>query len=138
MTKSITLNYAVATLVAVALVLFSVAPAFADVNSSYIKISTKNSGHITNYTSSKADTGNNTAEGSYGGKGGSGGEIEANAETDGGGDAEATGNNGGAMGGTGGTGGTGGAGGLVETGKADSTSTAFNLLNTLLVKLSIL
>src|SRR3989344_2524320 len=98
MTKSITLNYTVAALVAVALVFFSAAPAFAAINSSYIKIEAKNSGTINNFTSSKAYTCSNTAEGSYGGKGGSGGDIEAEAEANGWhSEAEANGNNGGAL-----------------------------------------
>src|SRR3989338_6588091 len=76
MTKSITLNYTVAALVAAALVLFSAAPAFAAINSSYIKIETKNSGKITNVTSSKADTGDNYAGGSYGGNASFGGTVK--------------------------------------------------------------
>ena len=75
MTKSITLNYAVAAAIAIAMVLFMAAPAFAAINSSYIKIEAKNSGKIYNTTSSKADTGDNYAGGSYGGDGGSGGDV---------------------------------------------------------------
>src|SRR3989344_5042032 len=136
MTKSITLNYAVAILIAAALVLFSAAPSFAAINSSYIKIEAKNSGHITNYTSSKAETGGNTAEGSFGGQGGSGGDVEAEYEGDGGYDG-ANGNNGGAIAGNGGNGGNASDGGLVTTGDADSVATTSNGLNTTDVELNV-
>src|SRR3989344_3055028 len=139
MTKSITLNYAVAAAIALAMVLFMAAPAFAAINSSYIKIEAKNSGKIDNYTSSKADTGNNKAGGSYGGDGGSGGDIEAEAE--GSGDdydgAEANGNNGGALAGDGGNGGNASFGGLVNTGDATSDATTSNGLNSTDVELNV-
>ena len=128
MTKSITLNYAVATLVAVALVLFSAAPAFAAINSSYIKIEATNSGKIFNYTSSTAETGGNTAQGSEGGEGGSGGDVEAEAEGGDGYDG-ANGNNGGALAGNGGNGGNASDGGLVTTGDATSVADTANSLN---------
>src|SRR3989344_8957773 len=138
MTKSITLNYAVAILIAAALVLFSAAPAFAAINSSYIKIEAKNSGSILNTTSSKADTGNNKAGGSYGGDGGSGGDVEAEADGYGYGDeVEANGNNGGAMAGDGGDGGNASLGGLVNTGNATSVADTQNGLNSTDVELNV-
>src|SRR3989344_5173241 len=124
MTKSITLNYTVAALVAVALVFFSAAPAFAAINSSYIKIEAKNAGTINNYTSSKAYTGYNTAGGSYGGSGGEGGDVEAEANS-----GDANGNNGGALAGDGGNGGNANLGGKVETGDATSVAETANSLN---------
>src|SRR3989344_2555117 len=139
MTKSITLNYAVAVLIAAALVLFMAAPAFAAINSSYIKIEASNIGKIKNTTTSEAKTGGNTAEGSYGGEGGSGGDVEAEAE--GGGDeydgAEANGNNGGALAGDGGNGGNASFGGLVNTGDATSDATTSNGLNSTDVQLDV-
>ena len=134
MTKSITLNVSIAILLAVALLFFAAAPAFADVNSSIIKIEARNSGHISNYTSSKAETGGNYADGSFGGSGGEGGDVEAEAD---GSDGEANGNNGGATAGDGGDGGDGFEGGLVETGEATSDAGTFNLLNTLIVKFKV-
>src|SRR3989344_3359314 len=129
MTKSITLNYAVAVLIAAALVLFMAAPAFAAINSSYIKIEASNIGKIKNTTTSEAKTGGNTAEGSYGGEGGSGGD-----EYDG---AEANGNNGGALAGDGGNGGNASFGGLVNTGDATSDATTSNGLNSTDVQLDV-
>ncbi|OGG57859.1 hypothetical protein A2765_06625 [Candidatus Kaiserbacteria bacterium RIFCSPHIGHO2_01_FULL_56_24] len=139
MTKSITLNYTVAALVAAALVLFSAAPAFAAINSSYIKIETKNSGKITNVTSSKADTGDNYAGGSYGGDGGNGGDVEAEAEAgdDYKSDASANGNNGGALAGDGGNGGNASFGGTVKTGDATSVADTQNGLNSTEVDLDV-
>src|SRR3989344_3269184 len=130
MTKSITLNYAVAAAIAIAMVLFMAAPAFAAINSSYIKIEAKNSGKISNTTSSKADTCDNYAGGSYGGEGGSGGDVSAEAEADGHYyDAKATGNNGGALAGNGGNGGNADIGGTVTTGDATSDADTQNGLN---------
>lgn len=97
------------------------APAFADVNSSYIKIEISNNGTITNTTSAKASTGGNWAGGSEGGNGGSGGDVEAG---------KGDNNNGGATAGDGGNGGDASAGGLVETGDANADAGSVNELNT--------
>ena len=101
-----------------------------DLNSSVVKVDIDNDAcdcnTIDNRTRSRARTGGNDALGSEGGDGGSGGDIEAEAED---GDAEANGNNGGAVAGNGGTGGTGAAGGFVRSGAADSTASTTNRLN---------
>jgi hypothetical protein len=103
-------------------------PAFASVNSSYIKIETSNSGSISNTTEAKADTGDNYAGGSYGGNGGSGGDVEAG---------KGDGNNGGATAGDGGNGGNASAGGLVDTGDASADAGSINKLNTTDVKMDL-
>ncbi len=107
--------------VGMASLVLSAVPAFADVNSSAIKIETRNSGTIDNYTSAKAETGGNWAGGSKGGRGGKGGEVEV----DGSGDY----NNGGASAGFGGHGGIADIGGTVKTGDADAHSSTENFLN---------
>jgi len=107
--------------VATALAMFAGAtPAFAAVNSSSITITTTNRGTIDNNTSAKSHTGDNTAEGSVGGRGGVGGDVTSDGNN----------NNGGAMTGEGGNGGNGGAGGLVDTGNASADAKTDNALNT--------
>lgn len=119
MTKSITLNYTLAVVGAVAMVLATVAPAFAAINSTSITLSITNRGSINNVTTSDSDTGNNVALGSLGGIGGNGGNVTSAGSE----------NNGGAQSGNGGNGGNGGAGGWVETGDATSNSSSENGLN---------
>lgn len=108
-------------LAVLAMVAFA-SPALADVNSSYIKIQTTNSGSIDNYTSAKAETGSNWAGGSKGGRGGSGGDVEVNGSGDY--------NNGGATAGEGGEGGAADIGGTVTTGDANADAGSVNTLNT--------
>ena len=120
MTKSITLNYTIVAVAAVAMVLAYAGIADAAVNSTKINIQTTNSGTITNVTQADSHTGQNFAWGSAGGDGGTGGDVL------GGGGSE---NNGGASAGNGGNGGKGGAGGLVETGNATSDAGSENSLN---------
>jgi len=96
-------------------------PAFASVNSSYIKIETTNSGSIDNTTKAKAETGGNWAGGSKGGRGGSAGDVGASS-----GDY----NNGGATAGDGGDGGDADIGGTVYTGDAEANAGTANSLNT--------
>ena len=107
-----------------------------DLNSSAIEVGIDNDNCkcnlVDNKTRARARTGGNDAKGSEGGDGGPGGEIEAEAED---GDAEANGNNGGAVGGNGGSGGSGGLGGFIGTGFADSTATTTNKLNFTKIKL---
>lgn len=81
--------------------------------------------HIDNFTDARARTGTNIADGSTGGNGGVGGEVDGGVGSE---------NNGGAAAGTGGAGGSGGLGGTVATGNASSTSSAVNLLNTTLLR----
>jgi len=98
------------------------------INSTLIKVEVDNDACecnlIDNKTRSRARTGGNDAEGSYGGDGGSGGEVEA--EADGG---DANGNNGGAQAGTGGHGGSGDISGEVLSGVADSFASTTNRAN---------
>ena len=54
---------------------FTIPPA--NLNSSLVRISVSNQGSIENTTSAKSYTGGNTADGSYGGRGGRGGDISA-------------------------------------------------------------
>ena len=129
MTKSITLNYAVAVLAAFAMVFAYAGIADAAINSSSITIKTTNRGSIKNVTTATAHTGANDAEGSVGGRGGDGGDVEG----DGGGSF----NNGGATTGNGGDGGNAGIGGEVLTGNASSTSGTINFLNTSLIRVRI-
>jgi hypothetical protein len=95
--------------------------AFADVNSSYIKIETSNSGSISNYTSAQSATGGNWAGGSRGGRGGSAGDVEVAGP--------GNFNNGGALAGDGGDGGSAGVGGTVTSGDADAAASSENFLN---------
>src|SRR3989338_3494053 len=127
MTKSITLNYMIAILVAAAMVVAYALPTAesAAVNSTNITVYTKNKGTINNTTEAKAHTGHNTAEGSTAGDGGYGGDVEANDDAGSGGDY----NNGGASAGDGGNGGDSGPGGLVNTGNATSNAGTNNSLN---------
>src|SRR3989344_4842315 len=78
MTKSITLNYMIAILAAVAMVVGYSLPitASAAVNSSNIYVYVQNSGKINNTTESEAHTGENTAEGSEAGDGDYGGDVD--------------------------------------------------------------
>lgn len=122
MTKSVTVNYAVASVAIATMVLslFAFAtPASAAMNSSSISITTTNRGSIDNNTMADARTGLNTALGSLGGRGGDGGDVESDGNN----------NNGGATSGNGGNGGNGGAGGLVSTGEAESEAGTENGLN---------
>src|SRR3989344_5979193 len=121
MTKSITLNYTIAALVAFGMVLATATPAFEAVNSTRITINVTNRGTIDNVTQADSHTGANIALGSVGGSGGTGGNV-----TNSGGGNE---NNGGATGGNGGSGGSGGAGGLVQTGNASADAGSENSLN---------
>lgn len=120
MTKSITLNYAIVTFVAVAMVLAYAVPAYAAVNSTKITITTTNSGQISNNTQADSHTGQNVALGSQGGNGGNGGVVAAGSGDE---------NNGGASAGNGGNGGNGGAGGLINTGDATADAGTENSLN---------
>ena len=105
-----------------------------DMNSSKVKVELDNGdcgcqgSAIQNYTKARARTGDNSADGSRGGKGGYGGEIEA-----GNGDN----NNGGAEAGNGGTGGAGGLGGEVTTGEATANSGVVNVLNDNIVRVRL-
>jgi len=119
MTKSITLNYAIVAFAVVALVMLSVAPAFAAVNSTSISITTTNRGTISNTTQADAHSGQNLALGSIGGIGGNGGAVVSDGSE----------NNGGATAGNGGNGGNGGAGGFVQTGEASADAGSENSLN---------
>lgn len=96
-------------------------PVFADVNSSAITISNTNSGTIVSSTKASASTGGNLAGGSYAGRGGRGGDVEAE-----GGAAFA---NGEAMAGNGGNGGNSAAGGYVSTGAASADAASANAAN---------
>jgi len=120
MTKSITLNYVAAAVLAVAMTFAFVTPAFAAMNSSEINITTTNQGEINNLTSSISATGLNLAGGSAGGVGGVGGGVHGGT-----GDF----NNGGADAGNGGDGGAGSEGGLVETGDSVAIAGTENGLN---------
>ena len=152
MTKSITLNYTIAASVAVAMVFAAATPAFAAVNSTRITINVTNRGTIDNVTQADSHTGNNTALGSVGGSGGTGGSVTNSGggnENNGGASAGNGGvggvvdsgagdeNNGGASAGTGGAGGAGGLGGTIVTGNASSQSAAVNLLNTTFLRVRI-
>jgi hypothetical protein len=119
----------VVSFVTTASLLLSAVPALADVNSSFIKIETSNTGSIENHTSAKSETGGNWAGGSRGGRGGSGGDVEV----DGSGDY----NNGGAVAGDGGTGGNSDIGGTVSTGNADAHATTENTLNDTFVDMDL-
>ena len=123
MIKSISFNsmMAVAIIGTMVLSLFAYATqASAAVNSSSITITTTNRGTIDNDTSAKSHTGNNTALGSQGGRGGDAGDVTSGGDN----------NNGGATTGNGGSGGDGDAGGLVNTGDATSEAGTDNALNT--------
>ena len=119
MTKSLTLNYAIVAFAVVALVLASVTPAFAAVNSTSITITTTNRGNIDNTTQADTHTGLNVAMGSIGGSGGAGGFVTSAGSE----------NNGGATAGNGGNGGNGGPGGLVDSGDASAEAGSDNALN---------
>ncbi len=121
MTKSITLKYTIAVLAAFVVVLAYAGIADAAVNSSNIRVEVKNNGTINNTTSAKAHTGENYAEGSFGGDGGTGGDVTASGVGDY--------NNGGAEAGNGGNGGGAGPGGLVNTGDATADAGTENSLN---------
>ena len=144
------MNYgaAAATIAALTMSVFAALPASAFAcgggcgSSTYtnnsVTITVNNSGSIDSDTTAKADTGDNTAQGSYGGdagkggKGGSGGDAEAGKNgKDCGCDpsvGNATGGNGG-NGGAGGNGGDAGPGGLVDTGNATANAGSLNTLN---------
>ncbi len=111
-----------------------------------VTIAVDNSADVDSTTKAKADTGDNSAEGSAGGdgsnggSGGSGGDADANYDYywwyeygwyGPGGDAN--GGDGG-DGGNGGRGGDGGPGGLIRTGNADAQSDSLNVVNTALVR----
>lgn len=122
MTKSITMNYAVAAALTAAMVLAffaSAATASAAMNSSSIFISTTNQGTIGNLTEAMSHSGFNSALGSVGGTGGVGGAVVSDGSN----------NNGAASAGDGGAGGNGGEGGLVETGDTDAVAGTENGLN---------
>ena len=115
-----------------------------DINNK-VKVTVNNDGHIDSTTKAKVETGDNTAEGSYGGdgkKGGSGGDG-GEAETHGGalnwdgnpvgGDAYGgAGGNGGA----GGDGGRGDVGGTIRTGAGESNAGSINLMNSTIVRVT--
>ena len=119
MTKSITLNYTIVALAAIAMVFAYTGVANAAVNSTKINIVTINRGNIDNVTTADSHTGNNTALGSTGGAGGLGGDVVSAGNE----------NNGGASAGNGGSGGSAGAGGFVETGDASADAGTENSLN---------
>ena len=121
MTKSITLNYTIAVLAALAIVLAYAGVADAAINSSNITVSIENFGKIDNTTSAKSSTGGNYADGRYDDDGDEGGDVEA----EDGGDY----NNGGATAGNGGDGGNASDGGLVDTGDATAQAGTENSLN---------
>src|SRR3989344_3602245 len=125
MTKSITLNYTIVALAAIAMVFAYTGVANAAVNSTKINIVTVNRGNIDNVTTADSHTGDNAALGSDGGEGGEGGEVNGGAGSE---------NNGGASAGTGGAGGSGGLGGEIRTGGATSVSAAVNWLNTTILR----
>src|SRR3989344_3613985 len=119
MTKSITLNYTIVALAAIAMVFAYTGVANAAVNSTKINIVTVNRGSIDNVTNADSHTGANTALGSTGGAGGLGGDVTSAGNE----------NNGGASAGNGGSGGSAGAGGFVETGDASADAGSVNDLN---------
>jgi len=127
MTKSITLNYAVAVLAAFAMVFAYAGIADAAINSSSITITTTNRGTIDNITTASAYTGFNTAQGSRGGRGGDGGAVTSDGDN----------NNGGATSGDGGDGGNAAAGGLVDTGNATADAGTSNDLNDTVVEVDL-
>src|SRR3990167_5787598 len=98
-----------------------VSTAYAAINSSRIRITINNSGSLSNTTVSNANTGDNTAEGSEGGNGATGGDVTASGA--------GNNNNGGSSAGEGGNGGDADAGGLVDTGDAFATASSTNTLN---------
>lgn len=125
MTQTLTERAALAAASAGTIAMLAIAgPAFADLNSSTITVSTENTGEISSHTSASASTGYNEAGGSRGGRGGSGGEIEANAS-----DGTAAGNNTNSIGGNGGDGGSSSDGGYVQTGDAMADAGVLNTLN---------
>ncbi len=87
-------------------------------------VANHNDARVASRVLSQADTGNNAADGSYAGKGGSGGDISNGGEDV---DTAATGD--------GGDGGTGGPGGYVSTGRSVSRSGAVNVINTNVTRL---
>src|SRR3989344_4271413 len=87
-----------------------------------IQILICNAGLIVNSTVARSLTSGNTAGGSQGGNGDSGGDVIASGKS-------GSYNNGGASGGSGGSGGRGGRGGVIRTGKANSTASTMNVLN---------
>jgi len=109
-----------------------------DINSTSVAVDTDNQlcqcdskvNNIDNVTDADARTGANRARGSEGGNADDAGEIESDG-TDG------DYNNGGATTGNGGDGGAGGLGGEVNSGDADATSGAINLLNTTITRVRI-
>ena len=119
MTKSITLNYTIVALAAIAMVFAYTGVANAAVNSTKINIVTINRGNIDNVTTADSHTGANAALGSVGGAGGLGGDVVSAGNE----------NNGGASAGNGGSGGSAGAGGFVETGDASADAGSANDLN---------
>src|SRR3989344_405032 len=123
MTKSLTLNsmMAVAMIGAMVLSFFAFATqASAAINSSSINITTTNRGTIDNYTSARSHTGDNQADGSFGGDGDDGGDVEGDSGSF---------NNGGATAGDGGNGGNANDGGFVDTGNATAEAGTENVLN---------
>ena len=122
--KTISKAAAIATSVA----LFLPLAAFADTltgNStvSDVTVTNTNRAMVFNMTSARSSTGDNYAGGSYGGSGGSGGEVEAS----GGGSGSAVITD--SSGGTGGTGGTASDGGAIQTGDAAATAGTMNSVN---------
>ncbi|MFZ2522043.1 MAG: hypothetical protein WAX44_01770 [Minisyncoccia bacterium] len=107
-----------------------------DVNSSKIKIETNNdscgceneTNHVQNRTKSRARTGDNSADGSEGGAGGKGGDVEASSGDN---------NNGGAFAGDAGHGGSSNDGGWIETGDSTATSEVVNVVNESLVRVRL-
>ena len=146
MTKSITLNYTIVALAAIAMVFAYTGVANAAVNSTKINIVTVNRGSIDNVTNADSHTGANTALGSTGGAGGLGGDVTSAGNENNGGASAGNGGSGGSAGaggvgeagerfggggagGTGGRGGSAGAGGFVETGDASADAGSVNDLN---------
>jgi hypothetical protein len=81
---------------------------------------------IENSTKARARTGGNYADGSYGGDGGDAGDVEPG---------DGSYQNGGAETGSGGNGGDGGIGGTINSGNAEATSAALNILNRVIVRI---
>ena len=94
-------------------------------NNGHVRISLHSGAMVMNETNTMANTGNNVADGSYAGNGGSGGDIE-----NGGGEQDVET----ATTGNGGDGGNAGLGGAVQTGNANSAASITNTVNSNVVR----
>jgi len=91
-----------------------------------VEISIASHAMVMNHVETKADTGDNSADGSYAGDGGTGGDIENEYGEQ---DVE------GATTGNGGTGGNSGFGGAVQTGDATASSAVANTINSTVIRI---